>query len=125
MGKAGRFGGPLRRGLAPALAGILAAAGCGIVPRTQLDECHKLSRTLQAETARLKDANLALAAQNRDYAGRSVDDARRISSLEDQNRLYRQSILGYQQERDRMVAAYDRLKADLQTPAAPRQASRQ
>ncbi len=68
MGKAGRLRGALRRGLVPALAGVLAAAGCGLVPRTQLDECHKLSRTLQADAARLKDANLALAAQNRDYA---------------------------------------------------------
>jgi len=124
MGKAGRLRGALRRGLVPALAGVLASAGCGLVPRTQLDECHKLSRTLQADAARLKDANLALAAQNRDYAGRSVDDARRITSLEDHNRLYRQSVLGYQQERDRMVAAYDRLKADLQSPPGPRQASR-
>ena len=124
MDKAVRFRARPAWRLALAAALASGSAGCGLVPRRQLDECHTLSRTLQAETTRLKDANLALAAKNRDYADRSVDDGRRIAALEEKNRLFEQSILGYQQERDRMVAAFDKLKADLQSPPAPRQASR-
>lgn len=110
--------------LAAALATASAAAGCAFVPRAQLDDCHKLSRTLQAETARLKDANVSLRSRERDLAERSVDDARRIAALEEANQRLESSILAYQQDRDRLAAAFDRIQADLQAPPSPQQARR-
>ena len=45
--------------------------GCGIVPRSRMDECQKLSQLLRSENARLKDRVLSLQSQNRDYADRA------------------------------------------------------
>ena len=100
-------------------------AGCNVVPRAQLDDAHKVVRNLRAESDQLRDTNLALTAQNRDYAERSVDDARRIAALETANRRLEDSVLAYQKDREKLAASFDHLQADLQAPAAaPRQARR-
>ena len=59
-------------------AGIL--PGCGIVPRSRMEESQKLSQLLRAENAQLKDQVLSLQSQNRDYADRAVDDLRRLTA---------------------------------------------
>ena len=56
-------------------------AGCALAPRSQVEECHQLSRTLRSENARLKDQLLVAQAQNRDFADRAEDDARRLAKL--------------------------------------------
>ena len=56
----------------------LGLAGCSLVPKSRLDECHRLSQTLQAENARLKDTTVSLRSQNQDLTQRAVDDARRL-----------------------------------------------
>ena len=63
--------------------GLLLCGGCALAPRSQVDECHQLSRTLRSENARLKDQLLVLQAQNRDYADRAVDDSRRLASQDE------------------------------------------
>src|SRR5262249_54452236 len=53
---------------------LTACVGCAIVPRSRMDECQRLTQTLRAENARLKDRVMALLSQNRDYSERAVDD---------------------------------------------------
>src|SRR5580658_2324463 len=62
---------------------LLTGGGCGIVPKSRMDECQRLTQTLRSENARLKDRVLALQGQNRDYAERAVDDARRLATQDD------------------------------------------
>jgi hypothetical protein len=91
----------------------LFVCGCQLVPREQLEECHRLSQTLRSENAQLKDQMLALRSQNQDYAERAVDDARRLSQLETTNQRLETSVQAYQDERSRLEAAYSELRASL------------
>ncbi|MGC8640924.1 MAG: hypothetical protein ACP5XB_13735 [Isosphaeraceae bacterium] len=91
----------------------LLASGCQLVPRSQLDECHRLSQTLRSENARLKDQMLALRSDNQDYSERAVDDARRIAQLETVNQRLETSVQAYQDDRTRLESAYKELLATL------------
>jgi chemotaxis protein MotB len=99
------------------LAGL--SAGCALVPKSQLDECHKLSRSLQAETSQLKDASLNLRAHNQDLAQRAVADGQRIEELEQVNRRLERSIAAYQEEREQMAASLERIKRQIGAVADP------
>lgn len=98
--------------------------GCAFVPKSQLEECHRVSRSLEVETARLKDSVLTLRGENRDLSQRAIDDAQRIASLEEANKGLEKSVVAYQQDRDRIAAGYNRLKSQLQETPPPRQARR-
>ena len=76
------------------------SAGCCLVPKSRLDECHRLSQTLQAENARLKDTPLSLRSQNQDLNQRAVDDARRLRCKDEAIERLEQSVLAYQSERE-------------------------
>lgn len=95
----------------------LASCGCAIVPRSQFDECKQLARTLRSENARLRDRVLALQSQNRDYADRAVDDARRLTTQDEAIERLEHSVQSYQEDRDRLEAAYKQLAASLRAPA--------
>ena len=97
-----------------------AVAGCGFVPRTRLDDATKLVQGLRTENAQLKDANLGLKVQNQDLAQRAVDDAQAIRGLETANAQYERSIQGYQEDRDRIRAAFDDLKVQVRSATANR-----
>ncbi len=102
------------------LAGVsMAAAGCRVAPRQQLDECHKLSQTLRSENAQLKDQTLALRSQNQDFSERAVDDARRLAQLEESNQRLETSVQAYQDERSRLESAYKELLASLPGSVRP------
>jgi hypothetical protein len=106
-----------REGRAPTgalIAGLLILnCGCGLVPRAQVDECLKIGQTLRSENARLKDRVLALQSQNRDYAERAVDDARRLAIQDEAIKRLEHSVQAYQDERDRLEAAFKRLVSNL------------
>ena len=102
-----------------------ALAGCALVPRSQLDECHRLARSQEVENARLKDSVLTLRGENRDLSRRAIDDAQRLAALEEANQALERSVVAYQQDRDRLAAGYDRLKSQLQATPPPRQAKRE
>ncbi len=87
--------------------------GCALAPRSQVDECHQLSRTLRSENARLKDQLLVAQAQNRDYADRAEDDSRRLAKLDEAVESYETSITAYQDERARLEEAYHQLASSL------------
>lgn len=91
----------------------LCGPGCRLVQRGELDDCHRLSRTLRSENARLKDQMLALRSQNQDYSERAVDDARRLAQLEAANQRLETSVQAYQGERTRLESAYKELQASL------------
>jgi hypothetical protein len=90
-----------------------AVSGCRMVPRDQVEECHRLSQTLRTENAQLKDQVLALRSQNQDLSERSVDDVRRLAQLEAANRTLESSVQAYQGERARLESAYKELRASL------------
>jgi len=98
-----------------ALAGL--AAGCSVVPRSQLDDCHKQCQALQAESSQLKDATVRLRDQNRDYAQQAVDDARRLHTLEEANSRLEKSVVAYQDDIRRMEATVDQILRQVQSSA--------
>jgi hypothetical protein len=95
---------------------FLACSGCGIVPKSRMDECQRLTQTLRSENARLKDRVLALQGQNRDYAERAVDDARRLATADVAIEHLEHSVQAYQDERARLEAAYKKLASNLGAP---------
>jgi chemotaxis protein MotB len=105
------MGEPNRRWRGAAMVPLFALmAGCAVVPRSRLEDCHKLSQRLQAETLQLKDSALRLREQNHDLTQRAVDDARRLRTVEGENRELKQSILAYQENTRRIEAEFDRIK---------------
>ena len=99
-------------GFAPLAAwGIL--SGCAMVPRDRLDESHRLAQSLRDENARLKDEVIGLKTQNRDYADRALDDLRRLTARDDAIQRLEQNVQDYQDDRDRLAAAYRRLAVSL------------
>ena len=100
--------------LAPAL-----LAGCGFVPRKKLDECHQVSVTLRAENTRLKDATLALRAENQDLTQRAMDDSRKITAQEQAVERLEKSVMAYQAERDKLAAAFETIKRQVRLSASP------
>jgi hypothetical protein len=97
--------------LALLVAGVL--PGCAVVPGSRLDETQRLVRSLRAENARLKDQVLGLQSQNRDYADRALDDLRRLTARDQAIERLEQSVQEYQDDRDRLAAAYRRLAVGL------------
>jgi septal ring factor EnvC (AmiA/AmiB activator) len=94
----------------PALVGIPA---CALVPRARMDECQQLAQTLRSENARIKDRMLALQGQNRDLTERAVDDAKQLAEQEDAIERLEHSVTAYQDERNRLEAAYKQLAASV------------
>jgi hypothetical protein len=88
-------------------------AGCAVVPGSRLDESQRLVQSLRAENARLKEQVLGLEAQNRDYADRALDDLRRLSARDQAIERLERSVQSYQDDRDRLAAAYGRLTVGL------------
>jgi hypothetical protein len=93
--------------------GLALCCGCALAPRSQVDECRQLSRTLRTENARLKDRVLVLQSQNRDYADRAQDDANRLASQDEAIERFESSVRAYQDERDRLETAYHQLASSL------------
>jgi hypothetical protein len=87
--------------------------GCAIAPRARMDECQRLTQTLRSENARMKDRYLALRGQNRDYAERAVDDAKRLAVQDEAIERLEHSVQAYQDERTRLEAAYQQLASSL------------
>jgi chemotaxis protein MotB len=99
-------------------AGAWSLSGCSFVPRSRLDECHRLSQTLQAEKDRLKDTAVSLRSQNQDLNQRAEDDARRLRLQEEEVQRLVQSVSAYQEEREQLAAAFERLKGQVRSTAA-------
>ena len=94
----------------------LIVPGCAAVPTSRLDESQRLAKNLRAENARLQDQVLGLQAQNRDAADRAVDDLRRLTARDEAIERLEQSVQAYQDDRDRLAAAYQRLASSLGRP---------
>jgi chemotaxis protein MotB len=94
-------------------------AGCSVVPKSKLDDCHRLSQAIQVENAQLKDVKLSLQAQNQDLTLRAVDDGRRIKVQDEAIRRLERSVVAYQSERDQLATAFERVKRQLQASANP------
>src|SRR6516162_2766973 len=92
-----RLPGESRRALLVVLCVFVASAtGCGLVPRSRVDECHRVAQTLRADNHRLEDVALDLRAQNQDLTQRAIDDARRIAIQDEAVDRLEKSVLGYQ-----------------------------
>jgi hypothetical protein len=103
-------------------AGLILSTGCALAPRSQVDECHRLSRTLRSENARLKDQVLVLKAQNRDFADRAEDDSNRLAMQDEAIERLETSVRAYQDERVRSDG--ERLSHAASTVAAGKQKSK-
>ena len=88
-------------------------AGCAIVPSSRMDECQRSTQTLRSENARMKDRVLAPQGQNRDYAERAVDDAKRLAIQDEAIERLETSVQAYQDERTRLEAAYQQLASSV------------
>jgi chemotaxis protein MotB len=99
--------------------GLTGLAGCSVVPKSRLDDCHRLSQALQVESAQLKDVKLSLQAQNQDLTLRAVDDGHRIKVQDEAIRRLEKSVTAYQAEREQLETAFERMKQQLQASANP------
>jgi hypothetical protein len=97
------------------VAGVM--TGCAVVPGSRLDESQRLVQSLRAENARLRDQVVGLETQNRDYADRAVDDLRRLTARDRAIAQLQRGIRAFQDDRDRLAAAYRRLAVGLGRPA--------
>lgn len=99
--------------------GLLLPCGCLIAPKAQLDECRQRGQALRAENDRLKDQVLALRSRTQDVAERSVDDERRLKAQDEAIDRLEQTVQAYQDDRERLASAFDRLKAQIEASAGP------
>jgi chemotaxis protein MotB len=97
----------------------LGLGGCSFVPKSRLDECHRLSQTLQAENDRLKDTAISLRSQNQDLNQRAVDDGRRHRVQEEEIQRLVQSVSAYQEDRDKLAVAFERIKSQIRSSVNP------
>jgi chemotaxis protein MotB len=97
----------------------LGLAGCSLVEKSRLDDCHRLSQTLQAENTRLKDQTISLRSQNQDLNQRAVADARRLRLQDEEIERLVQSVTAYQQDREQLAAAFERLKGQIRSTVNP------
>ena len=88
---------------------LVGIAGCAIVPRSRMDECQKLTQTLRAENARLKDRVLALQGQNRTMPNAPSTMRERLAIQDEAIERLEHSVQAYQDERTRLEAAYKQL----------------
>jgi flagellar motor protein MotB len=114
-----------RIAVVPLALGVVGLAGCGALPSTRLAECHQRSQVLQSQMVQLKDETTQLRGKNRELTDRAIDDARRIGALKESNQQLERSVLVYQDERDRLVEAFETLQKQIRSAAVdgPRQAS--
>lgn len=108
----------------PGLLVSLMATGCGLVPKSKLDECHRVSQTLRTENNRLKDISLDLRTENQDLTQRAVDDGRRLAAQEDAVARLERSVSGYQADRDAMAEAFEAVKRQVRMAVTPHPAAR-
>jgi chemotaxis protein MotB len=99
---------------------LVTMVGCGLVPRSRLDECHRVTQTLRADNHRLEDVAHDLRAQNQDLTQRAVDDARRIALQEEAVERLEKSVLGYQADRERITRELDVLSGQVREAAVAR-----
>jgi chemotaxis protein MotB len=118
MGDLDQHAGMLRL-CALAILVALIVPGCAAVPTSRLGESQRLTQSLRAENARLQDQVVALQTQNRDAADRAVDDLRRLSARDEAIERLQKSVQGYQEDRDRLAEAYQRLASSLDRPTDP------
>jgi chemotaxis protein MotB len=97
----------------------LGVSGCSLVEKSRLDDCHRLSQTLQAENTRLKDQTVSLRSQNQDLNERAVADARRLRLQEEEIERLAQSVTAYQQDREQLAAAFERMKSQIRSTVNP------
>lgn len=98
-------------------------AGCSLVPKSRLEDCRRLSQTLEADKARLKDTVLSQRSRYSELAQRADDDARRLRVQEEENKRLRLSVQAYQDERDQLANDFARVKSLLRVSSNPVSAS--
>ncbi|WP_422926783.1 OmpA family protein [Singulisphaera sp. PoT] len=101
------------------LACVLVFAGCAVVPRSKLDESRRLSRTLQADNARLKNSVTSLKSQYEELAERSDDDAFRLRNQEQEIQKLLASVHAYQEDREQLARGVERLKNQVRGATRP------
>ena len=83
-----------------------------------MDQAKKL-KELEAENTRLKDQTLDLRSQNQDLTQRAVDDSRKITVQDEAVERLEKSVQAYQAERDKLAAAFETIKRQVQLSASP------
>jgi hypothetical protein len=96
---------------------LAGGGGCGVVPKTTLDESRRVNQTLRADNARLRDVALDLQSRNQDLSDRAVDDARRLAAQEEALQRLERSVVAYQADRDKIEKAFESIKRQMQLSA--------
>lgn len=93
----------------------LAPAGCGFVPEGRLDECHKMTRTLQSEMSRVRDKYVSLQSENTELTLRAQEDGAQLRAIEELVEHYRLSVTELQKDRDELAKAVQKFKSGLES----------
>jgi outer membrane protein OmpA-like peptidoglycan-associated protein len=100
------------------LLAVALAPGCGLAPKSRLDDAAKVTQALRAENSQLRDQALRLKGQNDDLAERSLADSRRVAALEQAVDRLETSTQGYIDEREELVDKFQRFRRLAQSSAA-------
>jgi len=96
---------------------LFASSGCALLSSGPTEENRRQTAALRAELARSKDEIAKLRTQNRELTSRSMEDSRRLATLETSNDQLQKSVSAYQDERDQMANAFDQLKSSVRAPS--------
>ena len=77
------------------------------------------ARRSRPENDRLKDTTISLRSQNQDLNQRAVDDARRHRVQEEEIQRLVQSVSAYQEDRDKLAVAFERIKSQIRSSVNP------
>ena len=102
---------------------LMGLSGCASVPRSQMEETRQQVVSLRAELAQSKDLAQKFRTQNREISARAVEDARRIASLEGANQALEDSVLAYQDEREKYAASLRAIQNEVLASATSRRPS--
>ena len=94
------------------------ATGCSLVPKSRLDDAAKVTQSLRAENAQLRDQTLSLKGENADLGDRALGDSRKIAALEQSVDRLETSVQGYIDEREALVDKFQRFRRLAQASAS-------
>ncbi len=95
----------------------LVAPGCGLVPKSRLEDARHRVQALSLEVSQLQDVVVNVRAQNRDLARRSLDDARRLRAQDEALARLERAVADYQRERTEILSLLDQIRGQVRTAA--------
>ena len=97
---------------------LLAASGCALAPKSQVEDARARVQSLQAENQRLREIALNVRGRNRVLVQRAIDDSRLLQAREGAIEEYETYLAAARAEREELLAIVDEIRAQARSAAA-------